>query len=100
MKMKRGTRDFGQLERYDNQQGNTSMAYSRYIYRIKPSTIQGGEPIPIRLQFTDQENNISTTDDFEVNLDGLYQKYTMTIYAGDLNRGLVKAVVTVPGRRS
>lgn len=89
-----------ELDRYDNQQGNTSMAYSRYIYRIKPSTIQGGEPIPIRLQFTDQENNISTTDDFEVNLDGLYQKYTMTIYAGDLNRGLVKAVVTVPGQEA
>ena len=95
-----GNERLWELERYDNQQGNTSMAYSRYIYRIKPSTIQGGEPIPIRLQFTDQENNISTTDDFEVNLDGLYQKYTMTIYAGDLNRGLVKAVVTVPGQEA
>ena len=95
-----GNERLWELDRYDNQQGNTSMAYSRYIYRIKPSTIQGGEPIPIRLQFTDQENNISTTDDFEVNLDGLYQKYTMTIYAGDLNRGLVKAVVTVPGQEA
>ena len=95
-----GNERLWELDRYDNQQGNTSMAYSRYIYRIKPSTIQDGEPIPIRLQFTDQENNISTTDDFEVNLDGLYQKYTMTIYAGDLNRGLVKAVVTVPGQEA
>ncbi|HJA37138.1 MAG TPA: S-layer homology domain-containing protein [Firmicutes bacterium] len=95
-----GNKRLWELDRYDNQQGNTSMAYSRYIYRIKPSTIQDGEPIPIRLQFTDQENNISTTDDFEVNLDGLYQKYTMTIYAGDLNRGLVKAVVTVPGQEA
>lgn len=95
-----GNERLWELERYDNQQGNTSMAYSRYIYRIKPSMIQGGEPIPIRLQFTDQENNISTTDDFEVNLDGLYQTYKMTIYAGDLNRGLVKAVVTVPGQEA
>lgn len=95
-----GNERLWELERYDNQQGNTSMAYSRYIYRIKPSTIQGGEPIPIRLQFTDEENNISITDDFEVNLDGLYQTYKMTIYAGDLNQGLVKAVVTVPGQEA
>lgn len=95
-----GTTRTWELERYDtNENDNDSMAYNRFIYRIKPAVVDGvdgEEIIPIRLQFTDEENNISTTDDFEVNLDGLYQTYKMTIYAGDLNQGLVKAVVTVP----
>lgn len=82
------------LERYDKKQGNDSMAYNRYIYRILPAEVNG-EEIPIRLQFTDIEGNFMTSDDFAVNLDELFHKYDMTIYAGDLNKQLVKAVLTV-----
>ena len=82
------------LERYDNKEGNDSMAYNRYIYRILPAEVNG-EEIPIRLQFTDDDGTFMTSDDFTVSLDELYHEYDMTIYAGDLNQKLVKAVLTV-----
>ena len=82
------------LERYDNKEGNDSMAYNRYIYRILPAEVNG-EEIPIRLQFTDADGAFMTSDDFTVSLDELFHKYDMTIYAGDLNKQLVKAVLTV-----
>ena len=82
------------LERYDNKEGNDSMAYNRYIYRILPAEVNG-EEIPIRLQFTDDDETFMTSDDFAVSLDELYHEYDMTIYAGDLNQKLVKAVLTV-----
>lgn len=86
------------LERYDNQTGNDSMAYSKYIYRIKPAIVNN-EEIPIRLQFTNG-SEFMTTDDFTVNLDGLYRTYDMTIYSGDLDQDLVKAVLTVDGKEN
>ena len=82
------------LERYDKKQGNDSMAYNRYIYRILPAEVNG-EKIPIRLQFTDDDGTFMTSDDFTVSLDDLFHEYDMTIYAGDLNQKLVKAVLTV-----
>ena len=82
------------LERYDKKQGNDSMAYNRYIYRILPAEVNG-EEIPIRLQFTDDDGAFMTSDDFTVSLDDLFHEYDMTIYAGDLNQKLVKAVLTV-----
>lgn len=87
-----------ELERYDNQTGNDSMAYSKYIYRIKPAIVNN-EEIPIRLQFTNG-SEFMTTDDFTVNLDGLYRTYDMTIYSGDLDQELVKAVLTVDGKEN
>ena len=82
------------LERYDNKEGNDSMAYNRYIYRILPAEVND-EEIPIRLQFTDADGTFMTSDDFTVSLDDLFHVYDMTIYAGDLNQKLVKAVITV-----
>ena len=82
------------LERYDNKEGNDSMAYNRYIYRILPAEVNS-EEIPIRLQFTDDDGAFMTSDDFTVSLDDLFHEYDMTIYAGDLNQKLVKAVLTV-----
>ena len=82
------------LERYDKKQGNDSMAYNRYIYRILPAEVNGKQ-IPVRLQFTDSEGNFMTSDDFAVNLNELFHKYDMTIYAGDLNQQLVQAVIRV-----
>ena len=87
-----------ELERYDNQTGNDSMAYSKYIYRLKPAIVNN-EEIPIRLQFTNG-SEFMTTDDFTVNLDGLYRTYDMTIYSGDLDQELVKAVLTVDGKEN
>ena len=70
------------------------MAYNRYIYRILPAEVNS-EEIPIRLQFTDDDGTFMTSDDFAVSLDDLFHVYDMTIYAGDLNQKLVKAVLTV-----
>ena len=51
--------------------------------------------LPVRLQFTDDDGTFMTSDDFTVSLDELFHVYDMTIYAGDLNQKLVKAVLTV-----
>lgn len=89
------------LERYDNNADNTSMAFNKFIYRILPAEVYNAETgkteeIPIRLQFT-QGEDFMTSDDFNVSQGELYQNYSMTIYAGDLNQGLVKAELTVNG---
>ena len=80
------------LERYDNKSGNDSMAYDRYIYRILPDENTG---TAIRLQITDEDGNLTISDDFSVVLDDLYREYTMTIYAGALNQGMVQAELTM-----
>ncbi len=80
------------LDRYDGTTGNTSMAYDKFIYRINPATTNvEGESVPIRLLFTDAEGNEKISDDFTVSTNTLYQTFDMTIYAGDLDRGLIKA---------
>lgn len=89
-----------ELKRYDDKPNdNNSMAYNQFIYRIEPAVVKDPETgekekIPIRLQFTDG-NEFMTSDDFAVNLNDLFHTYDMSIYAGDLNRNLVKAVLTV-----
>ncbi len=82
------------LERYDKQTGNDSMAYSRYIYRILPAVV-GDETIPIRLQFEAPDGTLTTSDDFTIQLDGLFQEYGMSIYPGALNQDMVKAQITL-----
>ncbi len=88
-----GNNRLWKLERYDNTNASESMAFSKYIYRILPAQV-GDEEIPIRLQFTDQDGDITTSDDFTINLDGLYQEYKMTIYPGALTQQNVEAVLT------
>ena len=83
------------LELYDNKQDNTSMAYSQYIYRITPGVSADGTETPIRLQFTDDKGAFMTSDDFSVGLNELFHQYDMSIYPGDLEQKLVKAVLTI-----
>lgn len=83
------------LERYDNKQDNTSMAYSQYIYRITLGVSADGTETPIRLQFTDDKGAFMTSDDFSVGLNELFHQYDMSIYPGDLEQKLVKAVLTI-----
>ena len=81
-----------EIERYDKAANdNNSMAYNKFIYRINPATTNvEGESVPIRLLFTDADGEEQTSDDFTVSTDTLYQTFDMTIYAGDLERGLIK----------
>ena len=44
--------------------------------------------------FTDANGNEKISDDFTVSDDVLYQTFDMTIYAGDLDRGLIEATFT------
>ena len=85
------------LERYDNQTGNDSMAYSRYIYRILPAVVDE-ETIPIRLQFEAPDGTLTTSDDFTIQLDGLFQEYGMSIYPGALNQDMVQAQITLDNK--
>ena len=67
----------------------------RYIYRIKPAVVNG-EDIPVRVQFTPQDNPNADpilNDDFTLDLDTLYQEYDMTIYPGLLDRDSIQAQV-------
>ena len=88
-----GTTGTWKLERYDDKEGNTSQtSEGRYIYRILPDGTSG---IAVRLQFTDG-GEITTDDIFALSESNLYQTYSMTIYAGDLNQDLVQAVLDWP----
>lgn len=80
------------LERYDNKPGNDSMAYGHYIYRIVPAEGQN----KVRLEFTDEDGQTSTSDDFDIILNDQYHVYSMTIYPGALDPKHLKAVVTFP----
>ena len=70
----------------------------RYIYQIKPSEPDGNT---VRVQFqpltvdgtVDETADPILNDDFNLDLDTLYQQYRMTIYAGYLNQQEVKAVI-------
>ena len=75
------------LERYDMGSGD-SQAYNRFIYRMLPDTYTD---TPIRLQFTDEDGNITITDTFPISMDELSQNYSMTIYDGGLNQKAVTA---------
>lgn len=89
-----GTTRTWSLERYDAKEGNTSMVDGRYIYRIVPAAGQD----PIRLEFTDEDGQMSNSDNFVIELKDLYQMYDMTIYAGALNPDFFRAVITFPDK--
>ena len=68
----------------------------RYIYQIEPS---GDNTVRVQFQPLDETGNIAEgsqpilSDDFELDLDTLYQQYDMTIYAGYLTQQEVKAEI-------
>ncbi len=88
------------LALYDSD-GASHLDDGRYIYRILPAevdqdgdgTISEDEKIPIRLLFTDENNNETTSDDFTFSASDLYAEFKMTIYDGGLEQNLVTASV-------
>lgn len=65
---------------------------ARYVYRMDADSLSG---TPIRMLFTDGNDEI-TSDNFEIGLEtGLFKTYDMTIYPGLLNSGAIKAQVLV-----
>ena len=79
---------------------NSTLPDGRYVYRIEPATVEGKE-IPIRLEFHALDDNGDPigdpiiSNDFDANATNLYDKYSMTIYAGALEQDLVKANLTI-----
>lgn len=79
---------------------NSTLPDGRYVYRIEPAMV-AGEAIPIRLEFHALDDNGDPigdpiiSDDFDANATNLYDKYSMTIYAGALEQDLVKANLTI-----
>ena len=80
------------LERYH--QNGDSEAYNKYVYRLVP----GEDQVNVRLEFKDENDNITTSESFVPAPGTLYQEYTMTIYAGALEQNQVNASITIGGK--
>ena len=64
----------------------------RYVYRLNST----GDAPPVRLQYWDGSSYVFD-DDIDMSETAVNASYKMSIYPGDLNQGLVKAVLTVDG---
>ena len=77
------------LERYHKE--GDSEAYNKYVYRLVP----GENQVNVRLEFKDENDNITTSESFAPAPGTLHQEYTMTIYAGALEQNQVNASITI-----
>ena len=64
---------------------------SAYVYKL--NTVEG--EYDVRLQYKDGEHTYIDSDDIPMTADSVNKQYTMSIYPGDLNQGLIKATLTV-----
>ena len=63
---------------------------ARYIYRME--SVKEGQD-PVRLQFTDPETGeVKISDEFDISAIEQNRTYSMTIYSGGVDQGLVQAV--------
>ena len=67
----------------------------RYIYRMLPGVDENEQEIPVRLQFTDSDGNVTISDEFTPNMEEQYQEYTMSIYSGELDTSKITASLTL-----
>ena len=83
------------LDLYSEGESKTAVGedgVARYVYRMDADSLSG---TPIRMLFTDGNEEI-ISDDFEIGLEtGLFKTYDMTIYPGLLESGAIKAQVLV-----
>ena len=63
------------LELYNKDNPEASMAYGKYVYRLVPET----EGYPVRLEIKDGETLISS-DEFTISLNSLSKTYSMKLY--------------------
>lgn len=81
------------LEHYDQNAGNSSQVNGRYLYRL----VSAEDQLSVRLEFKDEQGNLTTSDDFTITQDHPNQTYMMSVYDGALNQGLVQAEIKLPG---
>lgn len=84
------------VERYDQNEGHSSQVNGRYLYRL----VSGKNQPAVRLEFEDENGNLTTSDDFQINQEKPNQEYTMSIHPGALDQGQVKAEITLPSATS
>ena len=84
------------MERYDRNEGNESQVNGRYLYRLVSAENQPA----VRLEFEDENGNLTTSDDFEIDQENPNQTYIMRIHAGALEQNLVKAEIRLPNAAS
>ena len=77
------------LERYHKE--GDSEAYNKYVYRLVP----GENQVNVRLEFKDENDNITTSESFVPAPGTLHQEYDMTIYPGALQRDQVNASIKI-----
>ena len=68
----------------------TSDVNGRYVYSFDPGKGQD----PVRMQFTDADGGIITSDAFNIET-ALHEEYTMSLYHGSVDAGTVQAEATV-----
>lgn len=88
-----GTTRVWTVQRYDRNEGNTSMINGRYLYRLVSAPNQPA----IRLEFKSDDGSLMTSDNFTIDQDNPNQTYSMSIHAGALDQELVQAELTLPG---
>ena len=66
---------------------------SAYVYKL--NTVEG--EYDVRLQYKDGEHTYIDSDDIPMTADSVNKQYTMSIYPGDLNQGLIKATLAAGG---
>lgn len=78
--------------------GNTySAAFNKYIYAIVP----GDNTSPFRLNFTDADGNVTSSDEFAPAAEGsLHNEYTMDVYPGLVDLHQIVIEVTLPNGTS
>ena len=85
---------------YDTDKENNEP--TRYVYSLKPAKV-GDTEIPVRLVYFDDTNNngefeeeeVKENDDIPMNVDTVFDTYSMTINPGGLTQSEIKAVFTV-----
>ncbi len=86
------------LEKYGK---TNSRANGQFIYRIVPDPTEGQEAVHVRLQFTDSDGKVYTSDEFSPSAAGaLNQHYTMQLYTALVDDDQVVFEVDVPNADS
>lgn len=85
------------LEQYGK---TNSGAKGQFIYRIVPVPTEDQEAVPVRLQFTDADGKVYTSDNFDPSATGaLNQHYTMQLYTALVDKNQVVFEVDVNGAK-
>ena len=72
-------------------------AVTRYVYSLEKGDGAPADQPEVRVYFVDDGDNIVLSDDFDFSNTSPSEEYTMSIYAGDVNQGNIKAELTAGG---